>query len=294
MARSRFLLIIGVAAVGPSPPAAGRRLSWPVMPEGDALHRAARRLQPLVGERVEVETPHPRARSDGCRAARRPAPALRRGGRQEPAAHLRGRLVLRSHLRMSGRWTLVPRGVRPARPPWLVLRGAAPRGACRGTARCSSSTPATSGRLGPDILAAVPAVDRMVANLAGASLRPRRRRRAARPAASSPGSGTSGRPRRSGRRSSPRGGRSARRATTSSTPCFEAAARPDARLARGRRRDEPRLPTRRSPVPTLRRDDPLARPGRRQPDRRTGAPAASADPALDSGAAGRPGRSRRR
>ena len=31
------------------------------MPEGDALHRAARRLQPLVGERVEVETPNPRA-----------------------------------------------------------------------------------------------------------------------------------------------------------------------------------------------------------------------------------------
>ena len=31
------------------------------MPEGDAIHRAARRLQVLVGERLEVETPHPRA-----------------------------------------------------------------------------------------------------------------------------------------------------------------------------------------------------------------------------------------
>ena len=31
------------------------------MPEGDSLHRAVLRLQPLVGERVEVETPHPRA-----------------------------------------------------------------------------------------------------------------------------------------------------------------------------------------------------------------------------------------
>jgi endonuclease VIII len=31
------------------------------MPEGDSLHRAARRLQVLVGERLEVETPHPRA-----------------------------------------------------------------------------------------------------------------------------------------------------------------------------------------------------------------------------------------
>ena len=31
------------------------------MPEGDALLRAAQRLQVLVGQRVEVETPHPRA-----------------------------------------------------------------------------------------------------------------------------------------------------------------------------------------------------------------------------------------
>ena len=31
------------------------------MPEGDSLHRAAARLQVLVGQRVEVETPHPRA-----------------------------------------------------------------------------------------------------------------------------------------------------------------------------------------------------------------------------------------
>ena len=33
------------------------------MPEGDSLHRAARRLQVLVGERLEVEAPHPRARA---------------------------------------------------------------------------------------------------------------------------------------------------------------------------------------------------------------------------------------
>ena len=35
------------------------------MPEGDSLHRAARQLQVLVGERVEVETPHPRAAVKG-------------------------------------------------------------------------------------------------------------------------------------------------------------------------------------------------------------------------------------
>jgi uncharacterized protein YcbK (DUF882 family) len=33
------------------------------LPEGDTLHRAARRLQALVGERLEVEAPHPRARA---------------------------------------------------------------------------------------------------------------------------------------------------------------------------------------------------------------------------------------
>ena len=35
------------------------------MPEGDALHRAAARLQPLVGERIEAESPHPRGEATG-------------------------------------------------------------------------------------------------------------------------------------------------------------------------------------------------------------------------------------
>jgi len=39
------------------------------VPEGDTLHRAARRLQPLVGQRVEAESPHPRAQAE--RVARR-------------------------------------------------------------------------------------------------------------------------------------------------------------------------------------------------------------------------------
>jgi hypothetical protein len=34
------------------------------MPEGDTLHRAARRLQVLVGERVEVEVQHPRVQAE--------------------------------------------------------------------------------------------------------------------------------------------------------------------------------------------------------------------------------------
>ncbi len=34
------------------------------MPEGDALHRAARRLQVLVGQRITAESPHPRAQAE--------------------------------------------------------------------------------------------------------------------------------------------------------------------------------------------------------------------------------------
>src|SRR5919109_425764 len=35
------------------------------VPEGDSLHRAARRLRVLVGERLEVEAPHPRGQLTG-------------------------------------------------------------------------------------------------------------------------------------------------------------------------------------------------------------------------------------
>ena len=71
------------------------------MPEGDSLHRAARRLQVLVGQRVEVETPHPRAAVKGL--------AERLDGRRLEQVeavgknlllHFEGGLVLRSHLRM--------------------------------------------------------------------------------------------------------------------------------------------------------------------------------------------------
>lgn len=95
------------------------------MPEGDSLHRAARALQALVGERVEVEAPHPRAAATGV------APRLdgKRLERVEAAGknlflHFEGGLVLRSHLRMSGRWRVEPRGASRVGRPWLVLRGA--------------------------------------------------------------------------------------------------------------------------------------------------------------------------
>jgi endonuclease-8 len=94
------------------------------VPEGDTIHRAARQLQSLVGEIVDVETPHPRA------AAGRIAERL--DGRRLVSVQAVGKnlllgfeggLVLRSHLRMSGRWRVQRRGTPLVGKPWLVLRG---------------------------------------------------------------------------------------------------------------------------------------------------------------------------
>ena len=135
------------------------------MPEGDALHRAARRLQPLVGETLEVETPHPRA------AATRVAEHLD-GRRLESVEAIgknlilrfEGGLVLRSHLRMTGRWTIRERGTRSRGRPWLVLRGTAREAALWGGPVLELNARAAL-RLGPDILAQPPDFDRMVAGL---------------------------------------------------------------------------------------------------------------------------------
>src|SRR5947209_19786307 len=95
------------------------------MPEGDSLARAATRLQALVGERVEVETPHPRAavkrlveRLDGRRLL-----GVEAAGKNLLLRFEDG-VVLRSHLRMSGHWQVRARGSKLFGRPWLVLPGA--------------------------------------------------------------------------------------------------------------------------------------------------------------------------
>jgi endonuclease VIII len=135
------------------------------MPEGDALHRAARRLQVLVGQHLEVETPHPRA------AVKQLAPRLD-GRRLEHVEAIgknllfrfEGGLVLRSHLRMKGRWRVFRRDTPIFGQPWLVLRGDEYVGAMfngavleldRGIAR----------RLGPDILGDPPDYEGMIERL---------------------------------------------------------------------------------------------------------------------------------
>ena len=138
------------------------------MPEGDTLHRAAARLQPLVGERVAVETPHPRAQA-ALRAARldgRRLEAVEAVGKNL-LLRFEGGLVLRSHLRMSGRWTVRPRGAPRRGRPWLVLRGAELEGVLDGGPVLELQTRGLA-RLGPDILASPPDIDAMLARLARA------------------------------------------------------------------------------------------------------------------------------
>lgn len=141
------------------------------MPEGDALHRAAARLRVLEGEVVAVETPHPRAavlrlaeRLDGRRLER-----VRAVGKNL-VLDFEGGLVLRSHLRMRGRWRVQAAVQAPLGTPWLVLRGRERQailwnGSVLELTRGRS--PAVS-RLGPDVMADPPDVDGMLERLRAA------------------------------------------------------------------------------------------------------------------------------
>jgi endonuclease-8 len=135
------------------------------VPEGDTLHRAARRLQPLVGQRIEAESPHPRARAERV--------AERIDGRTLESVEAIGKnllfrfsggVVLRSHLRMSGRWSLRPRDERRVGRPWLVLRGDRAEGVLWNGPVLELHARALA-RLGPDILERPPRIDDMLARL---------------------------------------------------------------------------------------------------------------------------------
>jgi len=135
------------------------------LPEGDALHRTARRLQPLVGERVEVETPNPRGaaqrlaeRLDGRRLL-----SVRAVGKNL-LLEFEGGYVLHSHLRMNGRWTLVTRDSDLRGRPWLVLRGSRVE-ARQWNGPVLELHSRSIRRLGPDILDAPPELDAMLVNL---------------------------------------------------------------------------------------------------------------------------------
>lgn len=114
---------------------------------------------------MEVESPNPRAAATGV------AEQLdgRRLERVEAVGKnllltFEGGLVLRSHLRMSGRWTVRDRDAVASGRPWLVLRGTGQEAVLWGGPVLELNKRAVR-RLGPDILSQPPDFDRMVANL---------------------------------------------------------------------------------------------------------------------------------
>jgi endonuclease VIII len=126
----------------------------------------------LVGERLEVSSPHPRGRLTGV--------AERLDGRRLESVEAVGKnlllrfeggVVLRSHLRMTGRWWVRPRGRRQVGRPWLVLRGAEHEAVQLNGPVLELESGAGAGtlrRLGPDVLAEPPEIDAMIANLRAA------------------------------------------------------------------------------------------------------------------------------
>jgi endonuclease-8 len=133
------------------------------VPEGDAIHRAARRVgAALVGrEIVSIETPQPRHALDRWpeRLAGRTVRAVDARGKHL-FLRFEGDLTLHSHLRMRGRWAVYPRGEpwrRSPRRAWLVIRtpghevvqfdGPVLELMTEGRTRLAAA------RLGPDILA---------------------------------------------------------------------------------------------------------------------------------------------
>jgi endonuclease-8 len=120
------------------------------MPEGDSLHRAARRIQPLVGEEVRAEAPHPRGAAVASLVDGRRLLAARAVGKNL-LLEFEGDVVVRSHLRMRGRWSVVPAGSKRAGRPWLVLRGRKQE-AVLWNGPVLELDRGRTARLGPDIL----------------------------------------------------------------------------------------------------------------------------------------------
>jgi endonuclease-8 len=123
------------------------------MPEGDSLHRAAARLQPLVGLRLTATSPHPRGLVTGVARA---VDGLRLESVEAVGKNLllrfEGGVTVRSHLRMNGRWRVGPAGSTRAGRPWLLLRGDAIE-ATQWNGPVLTLDLGPVRRLGPDLLA---------------------------------------------------------------------------------------------------------------------------------------------
>jgi endonuclease-8 len=138
------------------------------VPEGDSLHRAARRLQALVGDRVCAESPNPRGQVTGVaeQVDGRRLESVEAVGKNL-ILRFEGGVTVRSHLRMSGRWRVTGRGDPVFGRPWLVLRGSRAQALLYGGRVLELNTRAVRG-LGPDILAPDLDVDALVARFRAA------------------------------------------------------------------------------------------------------------------------------
>ena len=124
----------------------------------------------LAGQRVEVETPHPRASAKQLveRLDGRLLESVEAVGKNL-LLHFEGGLVLRSHLRMTGRWRVGPRGATRAGRPWLVLRGDEHEAVLwNGPVLELGRGASFAGRLGPDILEQPPDLETMLERLRAA------------------------------------------------------------------------------------------------------------------------------
>ena len=141
------------------------------MPEGDAIHRAAKALRALEGDVVSAVSPHPRAavlgvaeRIDGKRLEK-----VEAVGKNLLLSFEDG-TVVRSHLRMNGRWRVEPAGRPILGKPWLVLRGES----WQAVQRHGPVLELGRGRtalLGPDVMASPPDLAGMLARFRAADQR---------------------------------------------------------------------------------------------------------------------------
>ncbi len=136
------------------------------MPEGDTIRAAAEALRLLEGEVLQVKAVHPRA------AALAIAPRLngRRLQRVEAVGKnlllaFQGGLVLRSHLRLCGRWEVRPAGDPIPGRPWLVLLGRDYQAILWNGPVLELGRRPIRQRIGPDIMGDPPDIEGMVARL---------------------------------------------------------------------------------------------------------------------------------
>jgi endonuclease-8 len=121
---------------------------------------------------VQVEAPHPRAQATGVapRIDGRVLESVRAVGKNLLLG-FDGGVLVRSHLRMSGRWRVEPRGTTRTGKPWLVLRGDALEGVLWNGPVLTLDARAVE-RLGPDVLGDDVDVPAVVARLRSAGARP--------------------------------------------------------------------------------------------------------------------------